>query len=250
LSLERSADSIKKNELINGTGRIKGFFMAIPIRIRAWLSRHFRGAFSRLYSTLDNQAEVPVQVAAYQLVTKNYVRHGDSVLDVGFGLGYGLEIMAEKAERLSGLEIDRRAVARLKNACINPKIVTLKHFDGYSLPFPERNFDVVTCIDVIEHVADYMRLLTNLCNVARRNVIISTPNRRPENTNPDGKPKNPWHIREWSYEEFDHVLKQLEKKVEWNFLNGPWDGPFAVSQGIENATLALTPAIILGDSMA
>jgi hypothetical protein len=92
-----------------------------------------------------------------------------------------------------------------------------------------------------------MRLLTNLCNVARRNVIISTPNRRPENTNPEGKPRNPWHIREWSFEEFDQVLKQLGKKVEWNFLNGPWDGPFTVSQGIEDATLALTPAIIMRD---
>jgi len=216
-------------------------------RMRFWLARHFQGTFPSLYSTLDNQAEVPVQVAAYQFVSKNYVRHGDSVLDVGFGLGYGLEIMSEKADSLSGLEIDRRAVARMKNSSINPKIVALKHFDGYSLPFPERSFDVVTCIDVIEHVTDYMRLLTNLCNVARRNVIISTPNRRPENTNPEGKPRNPWHIREWSFEEFDQVLKQLGKKVEWNFLNGPWDGPFTVSQGIEDATLALTPAIIMRD---
>jgi SAM-dependent methyltransferase len=240
----------EKNEFFNGTRRTEEFFMTIPLQIRIWLARNFRGVFQRLYSTLDNQAEVPVQVAAYHFVTKNYVRQGDSVLDVGFGLGYGLEIMAEKAERLAGVEIDRRAVARLMNSSISPKIVALKHFDGYSLPFPDRSFDVVTCIDVIEHVPDFRRLLPNLCNVARRNVIISTPNRRPENTTPDGKPRNPWHIREWSYAEFDQILKQLEKKVEWNFLNGPWDGPFTVSQSIESESLALTPAIILGDYSA
>lgn len=224
--------------------------MAIPLRIRVWLARHFRSVFQTLYSTLDNQAEVPVQAAAYRFVTGTYVREGDSVLDVGFGLGYGLEIMAEKAQRLAGVEIDRRAVARMKHAPISPKILALKHFDGYSLPFPDRSFDVVTCIDVIEHVPDYRRLLTNLCSVARRNVILSTPIRRPENTAPDGKPKNPWHIREWSYAEFDEVLRPLKNKVEWNFLNGPWEGPFTVSRHIEDATLALTPAIILWNDSA
>jgi ubiquinone/menaquinone biosynthesis C-methylase UbiE len=221
---------------------------SLPLRI--WLARHFRGAFPTLYSTLDNQAEVPVQVAAYRFAAENYVQEGDAVLDVGFGLGYGLGIMAKRAGSLSGIEIDRKAIARLKRSPIDPRILAIKHFDGYSLPFPERSFDVVTCIDVIEHVADCVRLLRNLCKVARRNVIISTPNRRPENTAPDGKPKNPWHIREWSYEEFDQILRQLEKRVEWNFLNGPWEGPFTVSQSIKDTTLALTPAIIIGDGLS
>jgi hypothetical protein len=67
--------------------------------------------------------------------------------------------------------------------------------------------------------------------------------------NPDGKPKNPWHIREWSFEELDQILRQLDKTYEWNFLNGPWEGPFTVSQSITETTLALTPAIIIGDGL-
>jgi ubiquinone/menaquinone biosynthesis C-methylase UbiE len=222
------------------------FYMS-SLRMRVWLARHLRGKFPGLYSTLDDETEVPVQVAAYRFVTEHYIHEGDTVLDVGFGLGYGLEIMAERAGSLSGIEIDRKAIARLRRSLVSPKIQSLEHYDAYSIPFPERSFDVVTCIDVIEHVPDYLRLITSMCNVSRHHVVVSTPNRRPEHTNGDGSPKNPWHIREWNYEEFDQILRQLDKEYEWNFLNGPWEGPFTVSQRHKDTTLALTPAIIIGD---
>lgn len=219
------------------------------LQIRTILARLSRTYFSRFYSTLDHPIEVPVQMAAYRLATERYIKQGDSVLDVGFGLGYGLEIMAGKANRLSGIEVDRRSINRVKEKPINPKITNLMLYDGYTIPFPERSFDVVTCIDVIEHVPDYMRLIINLCKTARRNVIISTPNKQLEYTNKDGRPKNFWHLREWSYEEFDEILKLVGEEYEWNFLNGPWDGPFSVSHFINDDTMALTPAIIMGNSV-
>lgn len=220
------------------------------LRLRIWLAKRFRGPFSALYSVLDTNGEVPVQSAAYRLATDLYLKEGDSVLDVGFGLGYGLGIMSERAGQLSGLEIDRKAIARMKRIPLSPKISTLRHYDGYSIPFPKGSVDVVTCIDVVEHVSDYMLLIMNLCEVARRTVIISTPNRRPEQINPDGKPKNPWHLREWTFEEFDEILRRLNKSYEWNFLNGPWEGPFSVSKSVTETTLALTPAILVDSALA
>jgi SAM-dependent methyltransferase len=219
------------------------------LRLRIWLAKRFRGLFSGLYSVLDTDGEVPVQLAAYRLATDHYLKAGDSVLDVGFGLGYGLKVMSEKADRLSGIEIDRKAIVRMKRTPLSPKICTLRHYDGYSIPFPKASFDVVTCIDVIEHVSDYRLLMMNLCEVARRTVLISTPNRRPEQVYPDGKPKNPWHLREWSFEEFDEILRRLKKSYEWNFLNGPWEGPFTVSKSVTETTLALTPAIFVESAL-
>jgi 2-polyprenyl-3-methyl-5-hydroxy-6-metoxy-1,4-benzoquinol methylase len=218
-------------------------------QIRTILARLSRTWFSRFYSTLDNPMEVPVQMAAYRLATERYIKEGDSVLDVGFGLGYGLEIMAGKADRLSGIEVDCRSIERMKEKSINPKITNLMLYDGYTIPFPERSFDVVTCIDVIEHVPDYMRLIGNLCKTAKRTVIISTPNKRMEYTDKDGRPKNFWHLREWTHEEFDEILKLVGEGYEWNFLNGPWGGPFSVSNFIKADTMALTPAIILRNSV-
>ena len=213
------------------------------LKLRIWLADHFRGPFSALYSVLDTHGEVPVQVAAYKLVTERYLGINDSVLDVGFGLGYGMKIMATKADRLTGIEIDRKAIAKVKRNLNHPKISELSYYDGYTIPGEPNRFDGITCIDVLEHVPDYIRLLRNMCESSRRLVFISTPNRRPEYTKANGSPKNPWHLREWSYKELDAILQKLDVRYEWNFLDGPWNGPFEVSKQVTSATIALAPVL-------
>ena len=84
----------------------------IPRMLRYRLASLLPTLFARLYSAVDNPTEVPVQAAAYRLATRKYLARGGRVLDVGFGLAYGMVTMAEKAGELIGVEIDRRAVAR------------------------------------------------------------------------------------------------------------------------------------------
>ena len=96
---------------------------------------------------------------------------------------------------------------------------------GIKLRFSGDHFDVVTCVDVLEHVEDYHRFLDELLRVSNKGVFISTPNRRPEYTNPDGTPKNYWHLREWTFGELDAILQQ-HGKTEWIFLNGPCEDRF------------------------
>ena len=54
-------------------------------RLRVRIAGLFPGRMPGLYSTLDHPVEVPVQVAAYNLALRKYLRHGDRVLDLGFG---------------------------------------------------------------------------------------------------------------------------------------------------------------------
>ena len=219
----------------------------IDMRIRKWIARIFPGRFPHLYSTLDNPMIVPLQEAAYRLGVDRYIRPGDKVLDVGFGLGYGLEIMGEKAGALVGIEIDRRAVERAQVLIDRlPVLQDIRQYDGVKIPFPQGDFDVITCVDVIEHVPDYQNLLREMVRVSRRIVIISTPNRRPEFSLSNGRPRNPWHLREWSYEEISKILGNISGvQVEWNFLDGPWEGPIRVSSAINEHTMAFAPALIL-----
>jgi hypothetical protein len=85
-----------------------------------------------------------------------------------------------------------------------------------------------------------------MMRVARRLVLISTPNRLPENTQPDGRPTNIWHLREWSVDEFKAVLAQAgAQRIEWNFINGQWDGPFSTSPHATEMTMALTPILMV-----
>jgi len=142
------------------------------------------------YSTLDDPVEVPCQVEAYLFCRDHYIRDGDSVLDVGFGLGFGLHIMAAKAGRLSGIEVDSAAAQRGGRVFEgHPRVGSVALYDGLTVPMADNSVDVVTCVDVIEHVEDYESLLGEMIRVARRRVFLATPNRRPECTLADGSPK-------------------------------------------------------------
>lgn len=206
----------------------------------------YRINVDRVYSTLDNPVETPVQVAAYELAADKYLRNGDRVLDVGFGLGYGMKIMADKAGSLMGVDVDLRVI-RHGASLVGGPIEGVQWYNGEGLPYEDDSFDAVTCVDVLEHVRYYEAFLEEMVRVARRVVFISTPYRRPEHTNPDGTPANQWHLREWNFNELDPIVRKVPGvTVDWNFLNAPrWHGPYSRSTLPSNNTQALSPALLL-----
>jgi len=214
--------------------------------IRKWIVRLLPGRFPGLYSTMDNPMRVPAQEAAYQLAVQRYIQPGEQVLDVGFGLGYGLEIMVAAGGRTTGIDIDDKAVNNARRMVKEASgIEEIRTYDGKIIPYPEKSFDIVTCIDVIEHVNDFLGLLKEMVRVSRGVVFISTPNRRPEFTQRNGRPRNPWHLREWTYDEFQMVLDQVQGvRIDWYFLVGRWEGPFEVSSTLSSETIALVPVLV------
>lgn len=196
-------------------------------------------------ATIGRGSVVPCQIEAYFLALNRYLGEDETVLDVGFGLGYGLNILAIKAGSVSGVDIDPKALDYCRNTVLgrNPRLVYLAQYDGYSLPFPDGHFDLITAVDVLEHVEDYHRFLAELMRVTRKGIFLSTPNRRPEYTNSDGTPKNHWHLREWSFAELDSILKK-HGQLDWNFLNGPFEGPYTHSKHPAENSLTLSPFVI------
>lgn len=198
------------------------------------------------YTTTDGPTEVPLQKETYYAVLNEHVEDGDRVLDVGCGIGYGLNLLSIKAGEVVGVDVDAKAIdyctAHVLNK--NPKLKELRHYDGYHLPYDDRAFDVVTCVDVIEHVERYDAFVDELLRVAKRRVVFGTPNRRAEFTNPDGTPKNYWHLREWSYKELDEILRRHASQIDWHFVNGAWEGPFTISRTPTDSTQSLVPALV------
>lgn len=104
----------------------------------------------------------PGQMGWYEYAAAHLVA-GKSVLDVGCGLGLGLDVLARTASSAHGQDLDPR-LARPD--------VTIGHIEG----FADKSFDVVTCIDVIEHVEPDAEFVRQIGRIARETVFVSTPN--------------------------------------------------------------------------
>lgn len=103
---------------------------------------------------------------------------GQSVLDVGCGLGKGLDVLARVAQRAEGIDMD----ARLER----PGIRKLDIAD-----VPTKSYDSIVCIDVIEHVEDDHSFVDQLGRVARHQILLSTPNYTASRC------QWPYHVREY-----------------------------------------------------
>jgi SAM-dependent methyltransferase len=89
-------------------------------------------------------------------------RDGRRVLDVGCGTGAMLSYLERYGEP-SGVEADEQAV----ELCRSRGITAVQQADPPPLPFEDGRFDLVTALDVLEHVDDDGRLLAELRRVLR-----------------------------------------------------------------------------------
>jgi SAM-dependent methyltransferase len=129
---------------------------------------------------------------------------GRSVLDVGCGTGYGTAVMAAAgAARCTGIDVAADAVdaARQRFGGERVEFVT---GDATVLPFGEASFELVTCFEVIEHVAEQRAVLAELARVLKPGgmMLISSPNR---DRYPPG---NPFHVRELTPGELKALLTE------------------------------------------
>lgn len=99
-------------------------------------------------------------------------KNGLDVLDVGCGAGNMIHHLARYG-RVRGIEVDARPV----------KIAQQRGYDvrlgdaTQEIPFPDASFDLVTALDVIEHVEADENILREVFRVLRPNgyVLITTP---------------------------------------------------------------------------
>jgi SAM-dependent methyltransferase len=103
------------------------------------------------------------------------LRAGDRVLDLGSGAGDFTAEIAKVAEQVVGLEVAEAAVARARAR--HPALdFRLTPIDG-PLPLEDGSFDLVWASEVIEHVADTARWLSEIRRVLAPGgrLLVTTP---------------------------------------------------------------------------
>ena len=103
-------------------------------------------------------------------------RGAPALLDAGCAWGYATRFFTARATHVAGIDADERAeaVASLRYPSIDFRAAPLE-----AIPHPDATFDVVLCLDVLEHVQDDRLSLDEMFRVLRTGgtLILSTPHR-------------------------------------------------------------------------
>ena len=131
---------------------------------------------------------------------------GKNVLDAACGTGYGSALLAEIARAVVGVDVARDALDYARQH-FHPPNLHFAQADCLVLPFPAGRFDLVVAFEIIEHLDGVEAFLAELHRVldASGVLVLSTPNRL-YYTDDRGE-INPFHWKEFSYPEFDEVLR-------------------------------------------
>lgn len=140
-----------------------------------------------------------------------------SILDVGCGIGYGVEVLLEKGHKGTILAIDP------EKDCINylrsekfaklPDGVSIKHGGLTDEGLVSGEFDFVFCIEVVEHLnpSEIESFFAKLRKRTRKNLFLSTPDSRRY-----GHGALPAH--EWERILSDSGFKTVKIEQQWTTL--------------------------------
>ena len=154
-------------------------------------------------------------VPSPQLVYEHFHRYlwaaslvGDRrVLDLASGEGFGAAILGQSASEVVGIDIDPHTIEH-SSRNYGAANIDFRVGDGHDLSaFDDGSFGAVVAFEMIEHVADQARVLTEIARVLAPDglLIMSTPDR---NAYADAnEQENPFHVHELTTDEFTALLR-------------------------------------------
>lgn len=128
------------------------------------------------------------------------------VLEIGTGEGYGIQEVAANADYFETID---KYQTNLQTPL--PPNVSFKQMNIPPLKdIPDNSFDFVISFQVIEHIKDDSFFVREVHRVLKKGgkAIIATPNKKMSLT------RNPWHIREYTIDEFESLLLKSFSSVE------------------------------------
>ena len=124
------------------------------------------------------------------------------VLELGTGSGYGIEVIAPKSEKF--VTVDKFRCEAIENLSPDSNVEFLQMTFPPLTDIEDNSFDFVISFQVIEHIEDDNEFVKEIGRVLKKGgkFICTTPNIAMSLT------RNPWHIREYTIDELDILLKK------------------------------------------
>lgn len=132
------------------------------------------------------------------------------VLEIGTGMGYGIEIIAPSTTSYTTID---------KSCAYDASLPDNTRFQQMEVPpigFADESFDYVISFQVIEHIKRDKDFVKEVSRVLRKGgkFIVSTPNA------PMSLTRNPWHIREYTEQQLHDLLASDFSSIEAYGVNG------------------------------
>ena len=149
-------------------------------------------------------------LAVYEWVAERC--QGRDVVDMACGEGYGVQVLAARARRVTGVDANPEAHEHARLKYTRPGVRFVRDLvENHSEPC-----DAVVFLQTIEHVADPEAVLRHFRDMLRPGGVayVSTPNL--VTLAPPGAEKsdNPWHLKEYRAHEFRALCESVFARVE------------------------------------
>jgi 2-polyprenyl-3-methyl-5-hydroxy-6-metoxy-1,4-benzoquinol methylase len=149
-------------------------------------------------------------LAVYEWIAEQV--RGLDVVDMACGEGYGTDVLARRAHRVTGVDANPEAYAHASTKYTAPGVRFVRDLvESYSEPT-----DAVVFLQTIEHVRDPEEVLSHFRTMLRPGgaAFVSTPNLL--TLAPEGAEKsdNPWHLKEYRAHEFRELCESVFGDVE------------------------------------
>lgn len=122
----------------------------------------------------------PMHRAMYKTIVELLRNRPASILEVGFGIGYGLDLLlkANCIDKYLGIENDEKSFKYVADKMLGNEKIDLLFDNWINVNIPEKYniFDFTLCIEVIEHLpfSQLIRFLKKLQKYTRRTLFLST----------------------------------------------------------------------------